>query len=103
MCPSDQFQSAAESLNHRDGAALAVRDAVTPRAAAVPGEHRVDEHAEHGATELVVERQPIAQPMRYGQYPLAHGHDRQDRVHEVGRLLGHQPHNMMRGGPTSAP
>jgi hypothetical protein len=39
----------------------------------------------------VVERQPVAQAVRHGEHPLAHGDDGQHRVHEVRRLLGHAP------------
>jgi hypothetical protein len=48
--------------------------------------------------------QPVAQPVRDREHPLADGHvGGQHVIHEVRCALGHQPYNMMRGGLTSAP
>ncbi len=50
-----------------------------------------DEHAEHGAAQRVVERQAVAQPVRHGEDPLAHGDERQHGVDQVRGLLRHAP------------
>jgi hypothetical protein len=84
-----QFQPGTKPLHHGDRAAAAVGDPGTARAAAIPAEHGADEHAQDRATERVVERQPVAQSVRHGEHPLAHGRPRQDRVDEVRRLFGH--------------
>src|SRR5947207_7309649 len=66
-----ELEPAPEALHDGDGAALPLRDAATPAASAVPAEHRADEHAQHGAAERVVEREAVAQAVRYGEHPLA--------------------------------
>jgi len=86
-----EFQPAPEALHDGDRPALAVRDAGAPAAPPVPAEHCADEHAQHGATERVIERETVAQAMRHGEHPLAHGDGRQHGVDEVRRLLGHAP------------
>ena len=86
-----QFQPAPEPLHDGDRAAAAIGDAGAPGAATIPAEHGADEDAEHRATERVVERQAVAQPVRHGEHPLAHRHPGQDRVDQVRRLLGHPP------------
>jgi hypothetical protein len=50
---------------------------------------RVDR--EHGATELVVPREEIAEPMGQAQHPLAYRNMRQDAVYETRGALGHAP------------
>jgi len=84
-----QFQPAPEPLHDGDRAAAALGDPGAARPAAIPGEHRAHEGAEHRATERVVERQAVAQPMRDREHPLPHRHPGQDRVDEIRRLLGH--------------
>src|SRR5207247_11201620 len=86
-----EFQPAPEALHDGDRAALAVRDTSAPAAPPVPAEHRADEYAQHGAAERVVEREAVAQPVRHGEHPLAHGDGGQDGLDEVRRLLGHAP------------
>jgi hypothetical protein len=84
-----QFQPAAEALHGGHRAALTLRDAGAPGTPGVPAEHRADEHAQHGTAERVVERQAVAQAVRHGEHPLAHGDEGQHGLDEVRRLLGH--------------
>src|SRR5262245_4951926 len=84
-----ELQAAPEPLHHGDRAAAAVGDAGAPGAAAIPAEDSADEHAQHGTTERMVERQTVAEPVRHSEHPLAHRHPRQDCVDEGRRLLGH--------------
>ena len=86
-----EFEPAPEALHDGDRAALAVRDAAAPAAPTVPAENRANEHAEHGAAERVVEREAVAQPVRHGEHPLAHGDEGQGGLDEVRCLLGHAP------------
>src|SRR5947207_15550281 len=86
-----EFEPAPEALHDGDRAALAVRDAAAPAAPTVPAENRANEHAQHGAAERVVEREAIAQTVRHGEHPLAHGDEGQHGLEEVRRLLGHAP------------
>src|SRR5262245_62727905 len=72
-----EFQPASEPLHHGDRAAAAVGDAGAAGAAAIPAEHGADEHAQHGTAKRMVERQAVAEPVRHGEYPLAHRHPRQ--------------------------
>ena len=51
-------------MDHRHRAGLALRDAVRPRGARVEGEERAGIHAQHGAAQGVIPRQPVAQPIR---------------------------------------
>src|SRR5262249_26469868 len=80
-----------EPLHDGDRAALAIPDASTPPAAAVPAEHRANEDTEDGAAKNVVERQAVAQPVRHGEHPLTHRDERQHGLDEVRRLLCHAP------------
>ena len=53
---------------------------------------RPDEDAEHRAAQPMIVGEPVAQPVRDREHPLAHGHvGRQHVIHEVSRTLGHPP------------
>jgi hypothetical protein len=86
-----ELEPAPEALHDGDGAAPPLRDADTLAAPPVPAEQRADEHAQHGAAEGVVERQAVAQAVRHGEHPLAHGDGGKHGLDEVRRLLGHAP------------
>src|SRR5262249_41322565 len=62
-----------------------------PRPAAIPAEHGPHEHPDNRPTQGVVEREPVAQPVRDGERPLPDGNPGQDRLDEIRGLLGHAP------------
>jgi hypothetical protein len=86
-----QLETAAEALDHRDGAGLAVRDAESSRRARVEGEQCPGIHAQHRATQGVIPGQAVAQAIGQREHPLAHRHPRQQVVDEGGRVLRHPP------------
>ncbi len=71
-----------EALDHGDGPALPVGDAVAGGGAAEPGEDAADEHGEHGAGEPGVKGELIAESEGQGEHP--HGHPGEDAIDELG-------------------
>src|SRR5213596_2333058 len=86
-----QLEAAPEALDHRHGAAPPVAHARARRAAAIEPEHGAYGDAEHRAAERMIVGEEIAQAVRQGEHPLAHGNARQDMIDEVGGLLRHTP------------
>jgi hypothetical protein len=70
-------------LNGGYGTTAAV-DPLLARPAPLEGEHGAHEHGQHGAAETMIVGDPIAQPVRQGQHPLADGQPAEDAVDEVG-------------------
>jgi hypothetical protein len=69
-----QVEHPTKSLYHRHAPTPGVRHATTASAPALPAEERVRVHAQHRATQLMVPREQIAQPVRQAEHPLTHGH-----------------------------
>jgi hypothetical protein len=86
-----EVQSAPESLDHRHGAGVAAAKASATCASSLERQQDARVDREHGATELVVPREEIAEPMGQAQHPLAYRNMRQDAVHETRGALGHTP------------
>lgn len=80
-----QLEAAAEALDQRHGADLAIRDAECPRGARVEGEQCSGIHGQHRAAQGVIPGQAVTQAIRQREHPLAHGHSRQQVVDEGGR------------------
>jgi hypothetical protein len=58
-------------------------------------------HPQDRATQPVIPRHLVAQPIRHRQHPLAHRHPRQHLVHQVRRPLRHPPPAAARTDPRS--
>jgi len=86
-----QVEPAPESLNHRHAAGMAVAKAPAACTTSLERQQGARVHGEHGATELVVPRQEIAEPVGQAQHPLADRHVRQDTIHETRGALGRAP------------
>src|SRR5438876_5105351 len=86
-----ELEAATEALNHRHGAAPPVGHAAAAGSAAIEAEDGAGVHAEHRAAELVVPGQEVAQAIGQRQHPLAHGHVRENAIHEVRGQLRHTP------------
>ncbi len=82
-----RVQGSAEALHARHHAGLSAGQALTPGPAAIPAAERAHEDGQHRATEPVVVREPVAQPVRDREHPLADG----DVIDEVHRAFGHSP------------
>jgi len=82
----------AEALHARHHAGLSARQPLTPRLAAIGAAQRAHGDVQHGATQAVIVGEPVAQPVRDREDPLADRHvGRQHAIHEVCRALGHPP------------
>ena len=84
-----QVQRAAEALNDGDGPAPTVGYASVPRAATGKPEDRPDVHVHHRATQIVIPREHIPEPVRQAQGPLtgASDHDNAEPRHGAGLPL----------------
>jgi hypothetical protein len=86
-----QVEPAPESLDHRHAAGVAVAKASATCTLSLERQQGARVDREHGATELVVPCEEIAEPVRQAQHPLAHWDMRQDAIHETRGTLGHAP------------
>jgi hypothetical protein len=86
-----QIEPASEPLNDRHAPGMAVAKAQTERASSLERQQHARVDREHGAAELVVPRDEIADTKGQAQHPLAYRHMRQDAVHEPRGALGHAP------------
>ena len=66
-----QIQRPAEPLNDGDGTTAPVRDSVALCALAQKPEDGAHVHSDYRATQIVIPRQHVAQPIGQGQHPLA--------------------------------
>ena len=83
---------AAEALHARHHAGLSTRQALIPGTTAVRAAERAHEDVQHRATEAVVVGEPVPEPVRNREHPLADGDvGGQHVVDEVHRALGHPP------------
>jgi hypothetical protein len=80
----------AAPLNGRHGTTAAL-NALLARPAPLEGEQCAHEHGQHGAAEAVIVGEPVAQPVRQCQHPLADGQTAKDAVDEVGGERTHAP------------
>jgi hypothetical protein len=78
-----EVQSSPESLNDRHTPGMAAAKAAAERTSPLERQQGARVDGEHGATELVVPRKEIAEPVGQAQHPLADRHMRQDAVHET--------------------
>jgi len=83
-----EIQCAAESLNHDDGAAVAVLDAGVTRPVAQDTKHAPHQDAGDRAAEIVIPREAVPQPVRQAQHPRSDGYVRQHVIDETRRALG---------------
>jgi len=84
-----ELEPRAKTLDGRDAAPLAGAEPPPPGAAPVLAQDGPHEYPEDGATERVVEGEPVAEPVGHGEHPLAHGDGGEDRLHKMGGALGH--------------
>jgi len=87
-----RVQGAAKALHARHHAGLSTDETLAARGAPVRAAERSHEHVQHRATEPVVVREPVAEAVRDGQYPLANGDIGGEHViDEMRGALGHAP------------
>ncbi len=96
-----EVQGTAEALDDGHDAALPVPRTPAVGAPAMERQERSDVDAEHGAGELVVPREEIAEAERQGEHPLPYRHTREHGVDEVRRLRGHPPPAAARAEPAA--
>jgi len=84
-----ELEATAKPLDHRHGATLSVAHARGGCSAAIEAKHGAHGDAEHRAAERVIVGEEIAQSVRQGEHPLAHGDVWQDVIDETGGLLRH--------------
>jgi hypothetical protein len=65
-----QIAPAAESLDHRHAAGVAVAKAAAPGASSLERQQDACVHRKHGATEIVIPCQKVAEPVGQAQHPL---------------------------------
>ena len=80
---SHQVERPTNPLDYRHAAAPPVRNAETARAPALPAEERVGVNAQHGATQAMVPREQIAQPVGQAEHPLTHRDPRQHGIDQM--------------------
>jgi hypothetical protein len=82
----------AEPLHARHHAGLSAGEPLPPGLAAIGAAERAHEAVQDGATQPMIVGQPVAQPVRDREHPLAHGHvGGQHVIYEVRCALGHSP------------
>jgi len=93
-----QIHRPAEALNDRDRTAAAVHDPSQVSHVAQETEHGPNGNTHDGATQVVIPRQPVAQPRRQRQHPLSHRHRREHVVHQVRGAFRHPAPGAARAG-----
>jgi len=86
-----QVQRASESLDDGHSTAATIDDAIPTRATSDDAEHGAHVHGDDRATQIVIPRQHVPQPVRQTQHPLSHRHVGEHMIHQVRRAFGHAP------------
>lgn len=87
-----QVERRSEALDRGHRSATPASDAAALGSAALERQERPDEDAEHGATELVVPGERVAEPVRKRQDPLPHGQAAENVVGRVSCQVRHPAH-----------
>jgi hypothetical protein len=91
-----EVQRRPKSLDRRDSTTA---DAATLGSPALERQQGTDEDSEHGATELVVPGERVAEAVRQREHPLADGKPAQHVVDQVRGEIGHAPPTARRAKP----
>jgi len=84
-----QVEPAAEPLDDRHTAGVAIADSESASAPALESQERAQVNSQHGTGEVVIPRQDITKTVGQAQHPLANRHARQHIIDEASGGLGH--------------